>query len=221
MEYTGSPAFTTHLENFQVTTKRLSIMPDWSKTTYHNIGNGLNGLAAGLGIGATIALAYGDALTAGIATSTGVISGFVGSLLLQVDPWDDWYAYPVDPVYQSAGELGLTYMGGYGVPFWDTVAYWNNVFINSGINMSATLKAANISIDRAFSCDQIDDSCAEWQAERARLFFEAANENAYWAAVAAWIIAGTYEEIGAYQDFVDQWNAAAGQFWAMHTNSVR
>src|SRR4030095_3487442 len=94
MEYAGSPAFTTHLENFQVTTKRLSIMPDWSKQTYHNIGNGLQGFAAGLGIGATIALAYGDALTAGIASSTGVVSGFVGSLLLQVDPWDDWYAYP-------------------------------------------------------------------------------------------------------------------------------
>lgn len=221
VEYAGSPQFGAHLENFQMVPRStFSILSPWSKQTYHNVGAVLVGAGAAVQLGAIAPCAYGDIFTCGALTATGVLSGLTGGLLLQVDPWDDAYGYPYEAVFKSAEELGLSYMACcYGEPFLDNIVYDTNVMIWAAIRISGLLDAALISTNRANSCDQIDDDCRWWQAERVLSFYEQANETAYWAAYAATDLANRYEAQG--QPRYGLWDEVAGQFWQMYQNSVR
>ena len=67
----------------------------------------------------------------------------------------------------------------------------------------------------------VDAGCEEWQAERARQFFEAANINAYYAAGALWELAYQYEQQGFGYDYIEVWSETAWQFYQMYFNSVR
>jgi len=213
LEYAGTQQFGAHLDFTVIAKPSFSILPDWSKQTCHNIGNALVGFGAGAAIVASLPCNAGDVLSCSIVNTTGILAGLAGGLLLQVDPWDDAYAYAVDPSFPNAGDIGLSYLGGgYGNDFWDTIVNDNNVMVNATINISGNLNAANTSVNRANSCAQIGDSCADWEAERALEFFEAANQNAYDAAAAMWELSYQYQQQGFGQDYQDLWNQAAGQF---------
>jgi hypothetical protein len=200
----------------------LFVLTDGSKQAYHNIGNMLVGLGTGAALVAQFPCNVGDGLSCGILTTTSILSNLAGGLLLQVDPWDDAYGSPYEAVYPTAAKLGLSYMGGdYGNAFWNTITADNDVMVSTAINVSANLNAANISVNRAMSCHQIGDSCDQWQAERAREFFENANQNVYWLAAAMWELANQYKQQRFGQDYINVWDAAAGQFWQMYNNGVR
>jgi hypothetical protein len=132
------------------------------------------------------------------------------------------YGIPVDPSFPSTDDLGMAYQGGgYGDPFLDTIVNDNNIIVSAAINIKAYLDAANISVNRATSCNQIGAGCEGWQAERALEFFEAANSNACDVADAMWELTYQYGQQGFGYDYIDAWNNIAGQFWGMCNNSVR
>lgn|SRR5262249_31254544 len=114
------------------------------------------------------------------------------------DPWDDNYNQPFDPVLPSAAELGLDYAQCTEDALNDgcAVVYYANRAIDSGLAIVAWGEAVHVAANRANSCREVNDPCADWQADRARIFLQ--NMAASEAETSSWLawVANEYRAVG-------------------------
>lgn len=204
---------------------KFSILPDWSKQTYHSIAGWLtvgSVLSASGAAYACTSFSILDPLACVALNGATQLTALAAGLLSLVDPWDDGYGWAYDPVYPSADELGMAYMGsGYG-DWRDDIVEANNRLIDHAIAYVALMRAAYVSTNRANSCFEIDAGCQDWQAERARQFYEAANERAYAMAVAFSDLSYIAEQNGQGDaPYLEAWRTAEGAFWQQSQNGVR
>jgi hypothetical protein len=147
---------------------------------------------------------FGMDRTCAAGTIAGVILAWItnhfGNIVM--DPWDDYYQWPFDPIFYDASAYGWGY---WGDPNLDPLVY-------AGTIVAGYTEAANITINRASSCLAVNDGCVWWQLERLSSFQQITGSwTRYAAEHLAWLRDRAVGE--GHHDAYDPFNRTVSVLW--------